>query len=133
MSKIEQAIKNIKTMNEAARKVMPLSKEDNLQLQAKLIKEESLEFLREVEDGWRTSESLTKELCDLLVVCLGAADQLGLPIEEALLRVSENNLTKLDSSGNIILREDGKYLKPANYQPVNLADLFPEDELGIAK
>jgi hypothetical protein len=42
---------------------------------------------------------------------------------EAFTRVHNSNMSKLDSSGNPVLREDGKVLKGPNYKKPDLADL----------
>ena len=44
--------------------------------------------------------------------------------EEALNRVHESNMSKLDEDGKPILRDDGKVLKGPNYKPPDLSDLF---------
>ena len=45
-------------------------------------------------------------------------------LDEALDRVHQSNLSKLDEEGNPIYREDGKVLKGPNYKPPTLEDLF---------
>ena len=53
-----------------------------------------------------------------------AGSQLGGFLDEALNRVHESNMSKLDADGKPIYREDGKVLKGPNYKPPNLEDLF---------
>ena len=43
---------------------------------------------------------------------------------EALARVHDSNMSKLDSNGNPILREDGKVMKGPNYKKPDLTDLL---------
>jgi predicted HAD superfamily Cof-like phosphohydrolase len=64
-----------------------------------------------------------KELADLVYVCYQYAENLGWNLDEALDRVHQSNLSKLDDNGEPIFREDGKVLKSSNYQPPNLSDL----------
>jgi len=64
-----------------------------------------------------------KELADLVYVCYQYAENLGWDLDEALNRVHQSNMSKLDNNGNPIFREDGKVLKGPNYQPPNLKDL----------
>ena len=71
------------------------------------------------------NESL-KELCDLVFVCYQFAATYDLDLDEALRRVFESNMSKLDESGKPIYREDGKVLKGPNYQPPDLSQLFPQ-------
>jgi predicted HAD superfamily Cof-like phosphohydrolase len=69
------------------------------------------------------SADCLKELADLVYVCYQYAANLGWDLDEALDRVHQSNLSKLDDNGNPIYREDGKVLKGPNYQPPNLNDL----------
>ena len=69
---------------------------------------------------------LLKELSDLVFVCYQFAAAFNLDLDEALRRVFESNMSKLDEQGNVIYREDGKVLKGPNYQPPNLNGLFPQ-------
>jgi len=69
------------------------------------------------------STECLKELADLVYVCYQYAENLGWNLDEALDRVHQSNMSKLDENGNPIYREDGKVLKGPNYQPPNLRDL----------
>ncbi len=64
-----------------------------------------------------------KELADLVYVCYQYAANMGWDLDEALHRVHESNMSKLDENGKPIYREDGKVLKGPNYAPPNLDDL----------
>ena len=64
-----------------------------------------------------------KELADLVYVCYQYAANMGWDLDEAMHRVHESNMSKLDNEGNPIYREDGKVLKGPNYKPPNLEDL----------
>jgi predicted HAD superfamily Cof-like phosphohydrolase len=92
-----------------------------------LIVEEFKEFLdadNQLVKGFVVNATDTlKELADLVYVCYQYAENLGWDLDEALQRVHNSNLSKLDSDGNPIYREDGKVLKGPNYQPPNLTDL----------
>lgn len=82
-----------------------------------------VEFL--VQDDDKMLENI-READRILGEVLSSDTQL-IPIEileEALRRVHESNMSKLDEDGNPILREsDGKVLKGPNYMPPNMADL----------
>jgi predicted HAD superfamily Cof-like phosphohydrolase len=96
-------------------------------VQHKLIVEEFKEFL-EAEGmlfmhGRNHQEHALKELADLVYVCYQYAQNMGWLLDEALNRVHESNLSKLDEDGKPILREDGKVLKGPNYKPPDLSDL----------
>jgi len=76
---------------------------------------------------WRDSPQATanclKELADLVYVCYQYAENMGWDLDEALHRVHESNMSKLDEDGKPIYREDGKVLKGPNYAPPNLENL----------
>jgi predicted HAD superfamily Cof-like phosphohydrolase len=96
-------------------------------MQRNLIVEEFKEFLE--AEGMLFRESLVlheealKELSDLVYVCYQYAENMGWNLDEALHRVHESNMSKLDVGGKPIYREDGKVLKSTNYKPPTLSDL----------
>ena len=95
--------------------------------QRNLITEEFKEFL-EAEatlylSNIRNKENCLKELADLVYVCYQYAANLGWDLDEAMHRVHQSNMSKLDEYGKPIYREDGKVLKGPNYKPPNLEDL----------
>lgn len=89
----------------------------------------SATLINEEFDEWdeayneKTSEDELKELADLVYVCFHRAEMKGWDLMEALRRVHQSNMSKLDLNGQPIFREDGKILKGANYEPPNLEDL----------
>ena len=96
--------------------------------QKNLIVEEFKEFLQAegmlFMHGRNHSEECLKELADLVYVCYKYAENMGWFLDEAMNRVHESNMSKLDEDGKPIYREDGKVLKGPNYKPPNLSDLF---------
>ena len=95
--------------------------------QRNLITEEFKEFLEAEGQLYLTSsnvrQSCLKEVADLVYVCYQYAANMGWDLDEAMYRVHESNMSKLDEHGNPVLREDGKVLKGPNYSPPNLEDL----------
>ena len=95
-------------------------------LQKNLIVEEFKEFLEAEGMLFRNSsplhEEALKELSDLVYVCYQYATNMGWDLDEALRRVHQSNMSKLEN-GHPIYRDDGKVLKGKNYQPPNLEDL----------
>lgn len=60
-------------------------------------------------------------LVDILVVTIGAIHSIGANAEGAWNEVMRTNLAKIDSkTGKVRKREDGKVLKPDDWQPPNL-------------
>ena len=96
--------------------------------QRNLITEEFKEFLEAEALLYLTSskpkEDCLKELADLVYVCYQYAVNMGWNLDEAMYRVHESNMSKLDGEGNPIYREDGKVLKGPNYKPPDLSDLI---------
>ena len=97
-------------------------------VQNRIIVEEFKEFL-EAEGmlfmhGRNHQEHALKELADLVYVCYQYAENMGWFLDEALNRVHESNMSKLDKDGKPIYRDDGKVLKGPDYKPPDLSDLF---------
>ncbi len=95
--------------------------------QKNLIVEEFKEFLEAEGMLFRNNpvfpaEAL-KELADLVYVCYQYAENMNWFLDEALDRVHQSNMSKLDEDGHPIYRDDGKVLKGPNYKPPNLTDL----------
>lgn len=80
------------------------------------------EEFQEVADA-NTPENLLKELADLVYVTYGFAATFGWDLDEAVRRVHASNMSKLDSDGQPIYREDGKVLKGPHYAAPDLKDL----------
>jgi len=100
---------------------------DKRTYQKNLIVEEFKEFLE--SEGMLFRENIVfesealKELADLVYVCYQYAENMGWFLDEALDRIHKSNMSKLDSEGKPIYREDGKVLKGPNYKPPTLTDL----------
>ena len=111
----------------AAYKIMNTNSLETRIRQRNLITEEFKEFLE--ADGllFRNNpefpQNCLKELADLVYVCYQYAANMGWDLDEAMFRVHQSNMSKLDEEGKPIYREDGKVLKGPNYKPPNLADL----------
>ena len=67
-----------------------------------------------------------KELADLVYVCYQFAASQEWDLDEAMQRVHESNMSKLDDNGKPIYRADGKVLKGPNYKEPYLLDLIIE-------
>ena len=100
-------------------------------MQVGLISEESREFFEAADDVYADPENavlreaLIKELSDLVFVCYQFASTYSIDLDEAMFRVFESNMSKLDDDGKPIYREDGKVLKGPNYAAPDLSHLYP--------
>ena len=100
-------------------------------LQIKLIIEEYTEVV-EAFDAFRQGDAAThadllKELADLVFVCYQAAENMGWDLDEAMQRIFDSNMSKLDDTGVPIRNEAGKVMKGPNYKKPNLMDLVQSD------
>ena len=90
-----------------------------VELQAALIEEEYKEF------KWATdNENELKELADLVFTCFQYAAVKGWDLDEAMDRVFDSNMSKVDDSGNPIKNAAGKVMKGPGYVPPDLSDLI---------
>jgi predicted HAD superfamily Cof-like phosphohydrolase len=92
---------------------------ENAELYAKLIKEEFEEFCVARREN---DEVEQLDACmDMIWVILGYCHMKGYKVEGAWNEVARSNLDKINKqTGKVIKREDGKVLKPDNWQPPNL-------------
>ena len=114
----------------AFREAYQLTQSPSVQIrtrQRNLITEEFKEFLEAegmlFRSGNEFPANCLKELADLVYVCYQYAANMKWDLDEAMHRVHESNMSKLDEYGKPIYREDGKVLKGPNYAPPNLEDL----------
>ena len=101
-------------------------------MQLDLIQEEASEFFDAAEDLMDSPDdmdkrlNLVKELSDLVFVCYQFAAAFNIDLDEAMSRVFESNMSKLDENGQAIFREDGKVLKGPNYRKPDLSVCVPQ-------
>ena len=100
-------------------------------LQLTLIKEESAEFLEAADELYADPENanrrtdVVKELADLVFVCYQFAAAFNIDLDDAMNRVFDSNMSKLDENGCPIFRADGKVLKGPNYKEPDLTYCAP--------
>lgn len=110
--------------------------EKNPDTSADFIGEEYAEWMREWEKsknwGWINPPKYyptkeLKELADLVYVCFGYANARDWHLGEAVRRVHNNNMGRMEQpDGTIKYREDGKVLKNPDYPEVDLSDLVKD-------
>jgi len=99
--------------------------QEQFDLYFRLIQEETKE-LEEANAAQDTVEILDA-LIDILVVTTGALHSLGVDADGAWKEVMRSNFDKVDPrTGRVTKREDGKVLKPANWEPPRLAPFVRE-------
>lgn len=121
---MSQAIKFRKLMEQPIGVFNP----DTARIQQRLISEEYEEVMEAHAEAIqyiqnpRSREHLLKELADLVFVAFQYAAAMGWPLDEALDRVYESNMSKL-VDGKPVKNEFGKVIKPPHYHPPYLSDL----------
>jgi predicted HAD superfamily Cof-like phosphohydrolase len=88
------------------------------ELRIRLIEEEAEEFAEAVRAG--EVPEMVDALCDLLYVTYGAAVDLGVDLDPFYAEVHRSNMAKVGGSR----RADGKWLKPENWSPPDIAGLL---------
>ena len=92
---------------------------DNYAMYLSLIDEEYGELQAALADSDKVEQ--LDALIDILVVTMGAIRAAGWDGEAAWKEVMDTNFAKIDpDTGKVRKREDGKVLKPSNWQPPNL-------------
>ncbi len=104
----------------------PISKvgESTYTLRYNLMKEENDEYLEACEND--DLVEIADALGDQLYILCGTILKHGLQhkIEEVFEEIQKSNMSKLDSQGNPIFREDGKILKGENYFKPNIKSIL---------
>lgn len=80
-------------------------------------------LVHEKADNEDLRVSLLKEMADVVFTVYQLAAMLGLDLDNAMHRIYQSNMTKLDNDGNPVYNEVGKVMKGSNYAPPNLGDL----------
>ena len=88
------------------------------ELRISLIEEEAREFAEAVRAN--DVPEMVDALCDLLYVTYGAAVALGVDLDPFFREVHRANMAKVGGTR----RADGKWLKPAGWQPPDIAGLL---------
>ena len=92
---------------------------DQFRMYCDLVREE----VKELEEALAADDAVEQldALIDILVVATGAIHSLGVDAEGAWKEVMRSNFAKVDPrTGKVTRREDGKVLKPANWEPPRL-------------
>lgn len=69
-------------------------------------------------------------LADITYVVNGAAVEWGLPLEDAVREVHRSNMTKRAADGTVAMNAAGKVMKPATYEPPDLAAVLDRARRG---
>lgn len=92
--------------------------DDMLRLRHRLLEEEVGEFAEAASR--RDLLAMADALADIVYVAYGSAVVVGIDLDDVLAEVHRANMSKLDSRGLPLLREDGKVLKSESYDPPHI-------------
>jgi predicted HAD superfamily Cof-like phosphohydrolase len=67
---------------------------------------------------------VAKEAADLIVTVLGTMAEMGIPFDTVWEAVHRSNMTKIGPNGSVVMREDGKILKPEGWCPPDIAGIL---------
>ena len=95
---------------------------DRLKMRMGLVTEEA-EELQEAVDA-RDEVEIADALGDLVYVVCGFALEIGLDLKAVLREIHASNMTKLNSDGQVLRREDGKVLKGDLFQRPNIVSVI---------
>lgn len=91
-------------------------------LRRKLLAEEFEEYTQ--AENANDFTEVCDALGDMLYIIYGTAVSYGIPIDEIFQEIHDSNMSKLDSNGKPIRREDGKILKGPNYFTPNIEKIL---------
>ena len=94
------------------------------ELWERLISEEYSELIEAMQ--LRDEVGIADGICDLLYVVFGFGAALSMPTLELFNEVYRSNMTKV--SGGVQRKQDGKIVKPADFEQPNLGPILSRDD-----
>ena len=91
-------------------------------LRVALLEEEVCEFVTASEKS--DLVAIADALADIVYVIYGTALTYGIDLDSVLREVHRSNMSKLDSDGRPLIRDDGKVLKSERYFPPDIASVL---------
>ena len=91
-------------------------------LRVALLQEEVGEFVAASERGDLTG--VAEALTDIVYVAYGTALTYGIDLDAIFYEVHRSNMSKLDSDGKPLIRDDGKVLKSERYFPPDIESIL---------
>jgi predicted HAD superfamily Cof-like phosphohydrolase len=96
-------------------------------LRVDLLEEEVGEFVTASEK--HDLVGIADALADIIYVVYGTALTYGIDLDAVLGEVHRSNMSKLDSDGKPLIRDDGKVIKSAQYFPPDIASVLALPEI----
>jgi predicted HAD superfamily Cof-like phosphohydrolase len=95
---------------------------DLARLRVALLEEEVGEFV--AASGQSDLVGIADALADIVYVVYGTALTYGIDLDAVLREVHRSNMSKLDSDGKPLIRDDGKVLKSESYFPPDIESVL---------
>lgn len=129
-------------MGQPVHKELTTPSDERLHLRANLILEECIEFMEALypdfhvdhDEGftgiyWGEETKLdhvqaADALADIIYVCIGAANEFGIPLDKVWKEVHRSNMAKIGPNGEVKRREDGKVIKPDGWAPPDIEGIL---------
>ena len=92
------------------------------ELRKRLLVEEVSEYIHAEDDN--DIIEIADSLADMIYIICGTAITYGIPLDKVFDEVHRSNMTKFKHG--VIRREDGKILKPDDYEPPKLKEIIYE-------
>lgn len=95
-----------------------------------MLQEEVAEYRDASDQAWLTLAddssmvAIADALADIVYVAYGGALEHGIDLDAVLAEVHRSNMTKVRADGTVLKREDGKVIKPASYEPPDIASVL---------
>tara|TARA_B100000123_G_C25621828_1_gene380510 strand:+ start:335 stop:763 length:429 start_codon:yes stop_codon:yes gene_type:complete len=101
-----------------------IGSEELIELRIKLLQEEVAEYAEAAREG--DLVEVLDALADIAYILAGTVINHGMQhvFDDAFAEVHRSNMAKL-VDGKVLRREDGKVMKPENWQPPNLSQFIP--------
>lgn len=101
-----------------------IGSEELIELRIKLLQEEVAEYAEAAREG--DLVEVLDALADIAYILAGTVINHGMQniFDDAFSEVHRSNMAKL-VDGKVLRREDGKVMKPENWQPPNLSQFIP--------
>lgn len=99
---------------------------DLVKLRTELLREEFEEYLVAAFD--EDLVEIADALADMQYIINGTALVYGIDLNAVHAEVHRSNMSKLGPNGQVVRRADGKVLKPATYEPPQLAHVLAEQD-----
>lgn len=106
-----------------------LPSNDERALRISLLREEYQEYILAEQNN--DLVEIADALADMLYIINGTCVSYGIPMDKIFAEVHASNMSKLDSDGKVLRRDDGKVLKGPNFFKPKIREILQNHESSI--